>query len=65
MPAFTVGAAHALTMLDHELRLIDIHSLFPDYTPFAATAAFQASLGVNVFTVSSIDGTTLWHRGRP
>jgi hypothetical protein len=59
--ASTAGSAAAQTMLDQELRLIDIHSLLLDLPPVEAPAALRAlqvSLGVEAITVPSIDGTT-------
>jgi len=55
------GAARAQTLLDQEQRLIQIHSLLLDLPPVDAPGAYrwrQASLGLEVVTIPSIDGTT-------
>jgi hypothetical protein len=59
--ACAAGAARAQTMVDQQLRLIDIHDLLLDLPPVEAPAALrplQMSLGVEVITVPTIDGTT-------
>jgi hypothetical protein len=59
--AVAATPAGAQTMLDQELRLIDIHGLLLDLPPVEAPGAlraFQASLGVEAITIPSIDGTT-------
>ncbi len=59
--ACAAGTAGAQTMLDQELRLIDIHCLLLDLPATQAPAALrplQMSLGVEVITVPPIDGTT-------
>ena len=58
--ACAAGSARA-TMLDQQLRLIDIHNLLLELPPVEAPAALRASrvsLGVEVITIPSIDGTT-------
>jgi len=59
--AFATGSAGAQTMLDQQQRLIDIHNLLIDLPPVEAPAAYRAyqvSLGLEVITIPSIDGTT-------
>jgi len=59
--ACAAGSAGAQTMLDQQLRLIDIHDLLLELPPVEAPAALRASrvsLGVEVITIPSIDGTT-------
>jgi Outer membrane protein beta-barrel domain len=54
-------AAGAQTMLDQQLRLIDIHDLLLDLPPVEAPGALaplQVALGGEVITIPSIDGTT-------
>jgi hypothetical protein len=51
----------AQTLLDQEERLIQIHSLLLDLPPVDAPGAYrwgQASLGLEVVAIPSIDGTT-------
>ncbi len=55
------GAVRAQTMLDQEQRLIEIHSLLvalPAAQAPGALAPGQASLGVELITIPTIDGTT-------
>jgi hypothetical protein len=55
------GAARAQTMLDQEERLVELHSLLvslPAAQAPGALAPFQASLGLEVITIPTIDGTT-------
>ena len=55
------GAARAQTMLDQELRLVELHSLLvslPAAQAPGALAPWQASLGLEVITIPTIDGTT-------
>ena len=55
------GAARAQTMLDQEQRLIEIHSLLVALPATQAPGALtpgQASLGLEVITIPTIDGTT-------
>ena len=59
--ASAAGPAGAQTMLDQQLRLIDIHCLLLDLPPVEAPGALRAlqvSLGVEAITIPSIDGTT-------
>lgn len=58
---FASGAARAQTMLDQEQRLIEVHSLLIALQPGDAPAAYQPgdlSLGLEIITIPSIDGTT-------
>ena len=55
------GAARAQTMLDQEQRLIELHSLLvalPATEAPGALAPWQASLGLELITIPTIDGTT-------
>jgi len=55
------GSARAQTMLDQEVRLIEIHSLLVALPPGNAPGAYrpgELSLGVEVVGIPSIDGTT-------
>jgi hypothetical protein len=55
------GPARAQTMLDQERRLIEIHSLLVALPPVDAPGARgpgEASLGLEVVTIPTIDGTT-------
>jgi hypothetical protein len=55
------GRAGAQTMLDQEQRLIEIHSLLvamPALQAPGALGPLQASLGLEVITIPTIDGTT-------
>jgi len=55
------GAARAQTMLDQEERLVALHSLLvslPATQAPGALAPWQASLGLEVITIPTIDGTT-------
>jgi hypothetical protein len=55
------GAAGAQTLFDQEQRLIQIHSLLLDLPPVDAPGAWrrgEASLGLEVVTIPTIDGTT-------
>jgi hypothetical protein len=59
--ASATGSAGAQTMLDQQLRLIDVHNLLLDLPPVEAPAALrplQVALGVEGITIPSIDGTT-------
>ncbi len=59
--ASVAGSAGAQTMLDQQLRLIDIHCLLLDLPPVEAPAALrplQVVLGVEAVTIPPIDGTT-------
>lgn len=59
--ASVTSPAGAQTMLDQELRLIDIHNLLLDLPAVQAPAALgplQLDAGVEAITVPSIDGTT-------
>lgn len=58
---FASGAAGAQTMLDQEQRLIEIHSLLIALPPSTAPGAYQpweASFGLELVTIPTIDGTT-------
>ena len=55
------GSARAQTMLDQEVRLIEIHSLLIDIPPGAAPGAYrpgEVSLGLEVIGIPSINGQT-------
>jgi hypothetical protein len=55
------GAARAQTMLDQEQRLIELHSLLvalPAAEAPGALEPFHASLGLELITIPTIDGTT-------
>jgi len=59
--ACAAGAARAQTMVDQQLRLIDIHNLLLELPPVQAPAALrplQVGLGVEAITVPPIDGAT-------
>ncbi len=59
--AASAAPAAAQTMLDQEQRLIDIHSLLLDLPAVEAPGAlraWQASLGVEIIGIPSIDGAT-------
>src|SRR5512141_1981072 len=59
--ACLVTGARAQTMLDQELRLIDIHDLLLDLPPVQAPGALRSlelDVGVEAITIPSIDGTT-------
>jgi hypothetical protein len=59
--ALPAGAARAQTMLDQEVRLVEIHSLLmplPALAPPGALAPWQASLSLEVIGIPEIDGTT-------
>jgi hypothetical protein len=55
------SGARAQTMLDQELRLVEIHSLLIALQPGNAPGAYRAgeiSLGLEIVTIPPIDGTT-------
>lgn len=59
--ALGAAPARAQTMLDQELRLVEVHSLLvalPALQPPGALEPWQASLGLEVITIPVIDGTT-------
>jgi hypothetical protein len=61
MLACVAIGARAQTMLDQEQRLIEIHSLLMALQPGTAPGALQpgeVSVGLEVITIPSIDGTT-------
>lgn len=61
LAALAGGPARAQTMLDQEERLIELHSLLvalPSAQAPGALAPWQASLGLEVITIPTIDGTT-------
>lgn len=56
-----VAPARAQTMLEQQQRLIEIHSLLIELPPVEAPGAYrpyEVSLGAEVITIPSIDGTT-------
>ncbi len=59
--ALGAGAARAQTMLDQEERLVELHALLmalPAAQAPGALAPWQASLGLEVIAIPTIDGTT-------
>jgi hypothetical protein len=59
--AAAAAPARAQTMLDQEQRLIELHSLLVALPPVEAPGALgpgEASLGLEVVTIPTIDGTT-------
>jgi hypothetical protein len=59
--AARAGPARAQTMLDQEQRLIEIHSLLvamPALEAPGALGPLQASVGLEIITIPTIDGTT-------
>lgn len=59
--ALLPAAARAQTMLDQELRLVELHSLLVSLPAVQAPGAldpWQAAVGVEVITIPTIDGTT-------
>lgn len=58
---FAAGTAPAQTMLEQEERLIEIHSLLVALTPLGPPGAYragEASLGLELVAIPTIDGTT-------
>ena len=59
--ALAATAARAQTMLDQEERLIELHALLAGLPPVQAPGAYawgQASLGLELVTIPTIDGQT-------
>jgi hypothetical protein len=59
--AFAAGSARAQTMLDQELRLVEIHSLLVALPPGNAPGALRAGeveLGVEIIGIPTINGQT-------
>ena len=59
--AFAAGSARAQTMLDQELRLVEIHSLLVALQPDDAPGLYRSgevSLGIEIVGIPAIDGLT-------